>query len=96
MSVDENKLVMQRLHMESVDTFKLDDLEEVLSADMAQYWRGVLEGMPFSEHHIRITDMVAEGDRVAIRWSRAESTRVSGKGFHQPGSDPVPLGHHVP
>jgi predicted ester cyclase len=66
MSVDENKAVMERL-VEDLDNFKLDALEDSLSPEIARDWREFLEDFPFSEHHIKITDMVAEGDRVAIR-----------------------------
>lgn len=66
MSLDDNKLVMQRF-VEIVDTLKLDAMEDVLSPDIAQDLRGFLETMPFSDHHMRITTMVAEGDQVALR-----------------------------
>jgi predicted ester cyclase len=66
MTVDENKALVQRF-IESVDNFKLDELEDFLSPEIARDWRAVLENFPFSDHHIKITDLVAEGDRVAIR-----------------------------
>ena len=66
MSIDENKAVVQRL-IEMADTLKLDGLEEVLSPELAGQWREIMTSLPFSEHHMEITDIVAEGDRVAIR-----------------------------
>ena len=58
--------VVQRL-IEMADTLKLDGLEEVLSPELAGQWREIMTSLPFSEHHIEITDIVAEDDRVAIR-----------------------------
>ncbi|WP_426560747.1 ester cyclase [Angustibacter sp. McL0619] len=66
MSVEENKAVVQRL-VEMVDTLELDSLEEVLSPELAGEWREVLTTLPFSDHHMKITDIVGEGDQVAIR-----------------------------
>jgi predicted ester cyclase len=66
MSVDENKALMQRF-VENLDSFNVDALEEMLSPEIAREWRKAMENLPFSEHHIKITDMVAEGDQVAIR-----------------------------
>jgi hypothetical protein len=66
MTVDENKALVQRF-IESVDNLKLDELEDFLSPEIARDWHAAMENFPFSDHHIKITNMVAEGDQVAIR-----------------------------
>jgi predicted ester cyclase len=66
MSVDQNKAAVQRA-MEIFDTLDANALEEVFSSELAAGWREVMHTLPFSEHRIKITDMVAEGDQVAIR-----------------------------
>ncbi len=45
---------------EILDT--LDAVDEVIKPELAADWREVMNTMPFSEHRIKITDMVAEGD----------------------------------
>jgi len=57
-------------------------LEQVLSPELAAGWREAMETLPFSEHHIRITDLVAEGDQVAIR--------VETRGVHSKEWEGVP------
>jgi len=66
MSVDENKAVVQRA-VELFDALEPDTLEDVLSPELAAGWREIMNHLPFSEHRIEITDIVAEGDQVAIR-----------------------------
>ena len=66
MSLDQNKAAVQRA-IEIFDTLDADALEEVFNSELAAGWREVMHTLPFSEHRIKITDMVAEGDQVAIR-----------------------------
>ena len=66
MSIDQNKAAVQRA-IEIFDTLDADALEEVFTPELAAGWREVMHTLPFSEHRIKITDMVAEGDQVAIR-----------------------------
>src|SRR3712207_2924588 len=66
MSVDQNKTAVQRA-IEIFDTLDASALEEVFASELAAGWREVLHTLPFSEHRIKITDMVAEGDQVAIK-----------------------------
>lgn len=66
MSVDQNKAAVQRA-IEIFDTLDANALEEVFTPELAAGWREVMHTLPFSEHRIKITDMVAEGDQVAIR-----------------------------
>jgi hypothetical protein len=66
MSVDENKAVVWRT-VGMLDTLEAGALEDVLSPELAAGWREIMNHLPFSEHHIKITDLVAEGDQVAIR-----------------------------
>ena len=66
MSVDENKAVVRRA-VDLLDNLQWDGLEDVLSPELAAGWREIMSSLPFSEHRIKITDIVAEGDQVAIR-----------------------------
>ena len=66
MSVEENKAVVRR-SVEIFDALQSDALEDVLSPELATGWREVMNNLPFSEHRIKITDLVAEGNQVAIR-----------------------------
>ena len=66
MSADQNKAAVQRA-IEIFDTLDANALEEVFTPELAAGWREVIHTLPFSEHRIKITDMVAEGDQVAIR-----------------------------
>ena len=66
MSVEENKAAVRRA-VEMFDTLEAGALEDVLSSKLAAGWREIMNHIPFSEHRIKITDIVAEGDQVAIR-----------------------------
>jgi len=66
MSVDENKAAVRRA-VQLFDALEPDALEDVLSPELAGGWREIMNHLPFSEHRIKITDIVAEGDQVAIR-----------------------------
>jgi predicted ester cyclase len=66
MSVDTNKAVVRR-GIEILDTLDANALGGVFKPELAADWREVMNTLPFSEHRITITDMVAEGDQVAIR-----------------------------
>ena len=66
MSLDENKAVVRRA-VELFDALEPDALEDVLSPELAAGWREIMNHLPFSEHRIEITDIVAEGDQVAIK-----------------------------
>jgi predicted ester cyclase len=66
MSADQNKAVVRRA-IQILDTLDANALEEVFSPELASGWREVMNMLPFSDHHIKITDIVAEGDQVAIR-----------------------------
>ena len=66
MSVDENKAVVRRA-VAIFDALEPEALEDVLSPELAARWREVMSNLPFGEHRMQITDMVAENDQVAIR-----------------------------
>ena len=66
MSVEENKAAVRRA-VEMFDTLEAGALEDVLSSELAAGWRVIMNHLPFSEHRIKITDLIAEGDQVAIR-----------------------------
>jgi hypothetical protein len=62
---------------------------EVFTPELAAGWREVMHTLPFSEHRIKITDMVAEGGQVAIR--------VESRGVHSGEWEGVPpLGSRGP
>ena len=81
MSVDENKALVRRA-VELFDALEPDALEDVLSPELAAGWREIMSHLPFSEHRIKITDIVAEGDQVAIR--------VETRGIHSGKWEGVP------
>ena len=66
MSLDKNKDAVRRA-VEMFDTLEAGALEDVLSSELAAGWREIMNHLPFSEHRIKITDLIAEGDQVAIR-----------------------------
>jgi ketosteroid isomerase-like protein len=66
MSLEANKAVVRRA-VELLDTYDLRAFEEVCSPELAQEWRDMMTRLPFSDHHLEITDLVAEGDLVAVR-----------------------------
>jgi predicted ester cyclase len=65
-SVEENKAAVRRA-VAMLDRLEGGGLEDVLSPGLAAGWREIMEHLPFSDHRIKITDLVAEGDQVAIR-----------------------------
>ena len=86
MSIDTNKAVVRRA-VELFDALEPDALEDVLSPELAAGWREIMNHLPFSEHRIQITDLLAEGDQVAIR--------VATRGVHSGEWEGVPpTGRH--
>jgi predicted ester cyclase len=81
MPVDQNKAAVQRA-IEIFDALDANALEEVFTPELAAGWREVMHTLPFSEHRITITDMVVEGDQVAIR--------VESRGVHSGEWEGVP------
>ena len=65
MSVEENKVAVRRF-IEALDTDDLAALDDVCSPGVAQDWSDGINDGPFSEHHLTITDLVAEGDKVVV------------------------------
>ena len=65
MSLEENKAVVRRF-VEMLDTNDLAALDEVLSPELAQDWSTGINHDWVSDHHVKITDIVAEGDKVAV------------------------------
>jgi predicted ester cyclase len=92
MSLDKNKAAVRRA-VELFDALEPDGLEDVLSPELAAGWREIMNNLPFSEHRIKITDLVAEGDQVAIRVETRgvhsgewEGVPGSGREFRPPAS----------
>jgi len=84
MSVEENKAVVRRFIEEVYNNCDFSNLEELISEDWVLHTAAgaeikgieaekqyVLQGRsPFSDYHIRIEDMVAEGNKIAVRATR--------------------------
>jgi predicted ester cyclase len=65
MSLAENKAIAQRF----IDTFNTDDprfFDDLCRPDIAKMMRDVMTTLPFTEHRVEITQMVAEDDRVMV------------------------------
>jgi steroid delta-isomerase-like uncharacterized protein len=62
MSLDENKAVVRR----SIEAFNARDLSagDVHSEDLRRDLQQYVDTMPWGDHQVDITEMVAEGDRV--------------------------------
>ena len=65
MTTAENKSIVQRC----IDTFNTDDpstFDELCSPQIAKMLREVMTTLPFTDHHMEVTEMVAEDDRVMV------------------------------
>ena len=83
MSIEENKALVRRLMEEVWDKGSLAAIDELYATDFV--WRWALPGMApnregykqcvtmnfaaFAEVHCTVEDIVAEGDKVALRWT---------------------------
>jgi hypothetical protein len=83
MSADQNKAAVRRA-IEILETLDANALVEVFSPELTSGWREVMNTLPVSDHHIKITGIVAEGDQVAIRSREPASTPASGREFRPP------------
>ena len=81
MTTEDNKAIVRQF-FEMIDTNSLTALDDVLSPDIAEGWRGGVNDGPFSEHHVTVTDMVAEGDQVMAR--------IATRGFHSGEWEGIP------
>ena len=66
MSTEENKAIVRQFFA-AIDTDNLTEIDDILSPAIAEGWRGGMNDGPFREHHVTVTDMVAEGDQVMAR-----------------------------
>jgi ketosteroid isomerase-like protein len=66
MTTQENKAIVRQF-FEAIDTDNLTAIDDILSPDIAEGWRGGMNSKQFSEHHVTVTDMLAEGDQVMAR-----------------------------
>ena len=79
MSIEENKAIVRRWNEETINKGNADIVDELAAADYVnhaggfgreghkQYLRAV--GAAFSSIDIAIEDLIAEGDKVVIRWT---------------------------
>lgn len=65
MSTEQNKATVRRF-IEMLDTNELAALDDVLSPELAQDWQGGISMDWVTDHHITVTDIVAEGDKVVV------------------------------
>ena len=68
MFTDENKAIVRRL-TDAFNEQDLDALDELMPPDLAQEWKEAIPGIYqiFAGHHVDITDLIAEGDKVVAR-----------------------------
>lgn len=99
MSAEQNKRVIKRLFDEVYNAKKLDVLNEVIAADYVDHnpapgQQAGPEGlrrfiqmvaMAFPDNHLVIDDMLAEGDKVAVRWT-SYNTHTGGEFYGIPPS----------
>lgn len=105
--MDQNKEVARRLYEEVLNQHRLELLDEMVKPDYIEHdplpgqgtgldgakdrFRMLIEGM---DPHFTIEDLIAEGDRVAVRWTN-EGTNVgeflgipaTGRTYRVPGVD---------
>jgi predicted ester cyclase len=63
MSAEANKATERNL-VAALNAGNLDELEQFCTPQYAQGLRAMVRSMPFSNHQIEITDMIAEGDKL--------------------------------
>ena len=82
MSMEENKAVARRWNDEIYDKMNLEAIDELYATDFVWhspfsgatpdregYRESVMSLAPFADIHCVAEDMIAEGDKVAIRWT---------------------------
>jgi len=77
MSAEANKAAERDLVALNAGDF--DELECFCTPQNAQGLRAMMEDLPFSNHRIEITDMIAEGDKLVTSSAPAEPTPPSGR-----------------
>lgn len=68
MSIETNKAIVRRW-VTAVNEHNLAELDAVLSPDLAEKWTNVTlpwVSSTFAEHNLEITELLSEGDQVAI------------------------------
>jgi C-1 hydroxylase len=97
MSTEQNKNLAKRF-FEAINERDLAALGEIAAPDVAQ---GVSERLipslygSYSDHHIEVTDMMAEGDRVWVRFTTSGTHSGEWRGIPPTGkrfSNPTPVG----
>lgn len=94
MSTETNKRIARRF-VAAVNEQNLAELDAVLAPALAEEWKnGMLPWLysTFAEHHLEITDMLAEDDRVAfwgdtsgLHSSEVEGIPATGRRWHNKG-----------
>jgi predicted ester cyclase len=98
MSTEANKAVVRRL-FEAVNEQNLDELDELLAPDLAQYLKQQV--IPwvyatFAGHQITITDLIAEGDKVVARLATSGGHTGEWRGIPPTGKQWTNTGVYFP
>ena len=86
MSLEDNKALVQRA-ADLFDGYETDAFDEVYSPELAEAFRNVILTMPFGKHHLRLTDMVAEGNKVAVKMATSGGHTAEWEGIPPTGKD---------
>ena len=108
-STEENKAIVHRAYIEGMNTRDMGIIEEVFSPEYISHFPGqpptqgiepikdVLQSFfdAFPDIVFKIEDQLAEGDRVATRWSAQGTHQGEWRGFPPRENGIPPTGRHV-
>jgi steroid delta-isomerase-like uncharacterized protein len=90
-ALDRNKQIIRTLYEDCINRGRLDLLGALLAEDFltptgekgASAFRSNIEGLRggFPDIHFKVEDLIAEGDRVAVRWSWVGTHKGGFRGF---------------
>ena len=109
MSTEQNKALVRRAYLDGINGRNLAVIDEVFAPDYVVYYPGVepIAGRDKAREAIRafidafpdivfhIDDQIAEGDKVATRWSASGTFSGEFRGFPKPGATIAPSGRAV-
>jgi predicted ester cyclase len=108
-STEENKAIVRRAYIDGMNTRDMGIIEEVFSPEYISHFPGqpptqgiepikaVLQSFfdAFPDIVFKIEDQLAEGDRVATRWSAQGTHQGEWRGFPPRAKGIPPTGRHV-